>query len=66
MPDAVRYEPGEVETINRIRVANYYGIRPDEVDDMPLADFMATLGVMEGDALASKWRNRPKTGKQWN
>lgn len=44
--DTVLLEPDEVYRINRVKVAKYYGIKPQEVDDMPQSDVDDTLQVM--------------------
>lgn len=49
-PDAVRFEPGELHRINRQRLAEKWSIRPDEVDDLPLGDYLDAIGVSTGDA----------------
>lgn len=53
--DNVILDPEEVYRINRIAIAKYYGITPQEVDDMPQSDVDDTLQVMWAEnALAQR------------
>ena len=63
--DKIVYEgeddENEAYRINRIRICQeFQAYDLDKVDDLCVADYADLLGVMEGDALASKWRNRKK------
>ena len=49
-PSQVTLDADEVLRINRIRVAQIYGIPPAMVDAMPVSDVDDTLNVMWADA----------------
>lgn len=48
-PKQVILEPDEVYRVNRIRIAQFYGIKPQEVDEMPACDVDDTLEVLWAD-----------------
>ena len=51
----------EAYRINRVRIIlSFPAYDLDSIDNLCVADYADLLGVMEGDALASKWRNRKK------
>ena len=63
--DKIEYEgvgeENEAYRINRLRICQAFKAYDlVKVDDLCVADYADMLGVMEGDALASKWRNRKK------
>lgn len=48
-PSQVFLEPNEIYRVNRIRIAQFYGIKPQSVDEMPASDVEDTLEVMWAD-----------------
>lgn len=49
-------EPDDVYRINRVRVAKYYHVLPEQVDAMPEQDYLDTLEVMWADQEIEKAR----------
>lgn len=56
MPTKVQLEAHEVEAVNRVRIAQYLGKFPHEVDEMPYQDYLDILAVMRADRKLDEFR----------
>lgn len=45
-PEQVRLEPHEIDAINRINMARFYGVIPSDIDRMTEEDYRTTLDIM--------------------
>lgn len=70
MPRMVTLEAHEVERITRVRIAEYLGKFPHEVDEMPYPDYMDMIAVIRADnALRDIARERNRLNRpsgKWN